>query len=223
MKKLGNVTWTVDHSVFDSKMREFLAKTRNASKPFKRWALITGRAIEADWQKMTFSHLYSVSGFAGGKNFRGNISWRPVRPMYGRLTDGVSVPPWGGVTRIAAGFTIDASSVEKRRAIKVKATRVFGKVSGRKRPSGKRVKPNDVVGQDTRNMIKQFTRNPQLHANKRGISMVTNVKYAHHQNNLRQFNALTDGDKLRLVEELKLWFIESIDGFNKRKAARLAT
>jgi len=197
VKTLGNVTWTVDRSQFDKKQRRFLDGVKNASKPLKRWAVATGTVIAKDWDKMKYGRLYSVTGFMARQEFREGVKWRPVRPMYGRITDGAVIPPWGG-TKLLNGV---------------------GKVKGRKRPSGKRVKPGDVVGKDTGNMIKQFTRNPILHASKRAISLMTNVGYAVHQNNLRQFNKLVPGDKTRLIDELKLWMDSLATEWNKRRAA----
>jgi len=201
VKTLGNVTWTVDRSQFDKKQRRLLSSIKDASKPLSAWAELTGAEIARDWDKMTGSKLWGRSAM-----FRGVEMWKALKPKYVRK-DGTRVPPWGGA---AARVALKKDGTPRKRQPKVKAS---------KRPSGARWKAGDVVGRDTDNMWKQFTRNPRLHSSKRAISLMTNTKYAFHQNNLRQFNVLTGGDKERLVVQLKRWLDGLTADWNKSHAA----
>lgn len=238
----GNVSWTVDTSVFDKKQRRFLEGVKNASKPLKRWAVRFGTILLRALDKMTYGRLYSVFGRGAGITFREGIRWAHVGPQYKRKTDGVIVPPWGGVPRIRAGVQQKGQNVnyqQNRITNAIRATpgskiwgryvrfdkykgkyveRVFGNVRGIQRPSGVRVKPGHVVGHDTGSMFNQFVRNPKLSPDKRSITLSTNKKQAERFNEKRPFNKLIQSDKEMLIEELQLWMDALAAEWNKRAA-----
>lgn len=198
------VTISVNTSVLKKTEREILAKTKSVAAPLKAWAVETGKDIALSWNKMTFGHLYSVTGFMASKEFRPGIKWRGVRPMYGRLTDGAVIPPWGGTPRLDGA----------------------GQVKGRKRPSGKRVTQDSLVGSDTNKMRREFTGRAVLEADtatrRLSVKLVTNRKYAAYQNRLRPFNKPTQGDRDRLVRIMREWLAKIAEAINARKARRAA-
>ena len=152
-------------------LRAMARKVKNWERPLRVWAVETGRDINEAWDKMTYRSLYS-----GPKMFRGVVMWDRLKPQYVRK-DGTVVPPWGGVKRVIGK----------------------GRVLGRLRSNSKtRVKPTSIVGKDTGNMARQFTGEGVLSADKRSISLVTNVEYAEEQNRLRHFAVLGDKDVKRL-------------------------
>jgi hypothetical protein len=79
------------------------------------------------------------------------------------------------------------------------------KAIGRKRPSGAKLTGGDVVGKDTHQMANAFTEAPVLSSDKRSISLVTNLRYAVHQNNLRQYNEPTEEDNQNLSRHFVGW------------------
>jgi len=111
-----------------------------------------------------------------GGTYRG-VTWKYFAPQYRRKTDGVLVPAAGGVPKIHGK----------------------GQVKGRKRPSGKRVKPGDSVMQDNnvlrpraalvvRMSPKKLTLGPQ------------GVLYAGFQHRLRPFLFFTPKDAQEAVK-----------------------
>jgi hypothetical protein len=97
-----------------------LINNRKVLERFRRWWV--GK-VHAAW----------VAVKAPGGIFRG-VKWEGMKPQYTRKTDGVTVPAWGGVPRVAKGYGL------KRKG---------GNVKGRLRPSGQRVKQTSVMMQDT--------------------------------------------------------------------------
>ena len=88
-----------------------------------------------------------------GGSYRGVI-WRYFAPQYVRK-DGTVVPAWGGVPRAQRGWR-KARDPRLGRAGAVstgeRMARITGKVSGRRRPSGRRIKYGDSILQDTGTM-----------------------------------------------------------------------
>ena len=195
MKTYGNsvMTCTVDTSGFTRVERKLLASVRNPSKPLKVAINEIRAAISKAWRTMTYRKLYSVTGFMASVEFRPGIKWKPVRPMYGRITDATPVDPMGQTQRLDG----------------------TGNVQGRLRPSGTRVKPDRIVGQDTKAMSRDFTSNVHISADKRTVSLITNVEYAKEQNALRQFNKITTGDRKRVVVIVKEWLGELAKRINR--------
>lgn len=77
-------------------------------------------AVKAD-----MGRSWTNNGRATGGTVR-NADWKPFNPQYTRK-DGTEVPAWGGVPKVNGR----------------------GNVKGKKRPSGKRVTLQSVIGQDT--------------------------------------------------------------------------
>lgn len=116
----------------------------------------------------TFSQLRS-GGF-----YRG-VFWGYFADQYTRKTDGVTVPAWGGVSKVHGS----------------------GSVKGRKRPSGARVSPGDAIVQDTMLLRGQaavvLTMKPDF------LRMGTNLSYAKYQARKRPFLFFTSQDAVQLV------------------------
>jgi len=109
------------------------------------------------WWKLRVAEAWANVKATGG-NFRG-VAWPAMQPQYTRKTDGVTVPAWGGVPRLARGwrkFRIEGKPGRRgtRNAagdpIRMRST--TGNVSGKLRPSGQRVKQSSTMMQDTGNM-----------------------------------------------------------------------
>jgi phage gpG-like protein len=80
-------------------------------------------------------HLRQVSRTFQVQGARdGAPAWKPFSDQYTRVTDGVTVPAWGGVPKI----------------------RGKGLVKGRKRPSGKRITEQSKLLQDTGHLKNSF-------------------------------------------------------------------
>lgn len=84
---------------------------------------------------------------AGGGSMRGH-SWAPMAPQYTRK-DGTVVPAWGGVPRVREGFRKRVKGPERGKSTGERMSNVSGTVSGRRRPSGKRVTQTSVINMDT--------------------------------------------------------------------------
>jgi hypothetical protein len=150
----------------------------------------------------------------GGTN-RG-VTWAYFKtPVYVRKTDGVAVPPWGGVPRLAAsrayqgtaGWRLSVlgsfsnrnrnsgSSIVRDRRSTVKERTVRGHL----RPSGKRLKEGDSILQDTRRLLTSLTSVSGMGAiRERGpleMRFGTAVAYAEVHNRTRPFLFFTNGDR----------------------------
>ena len=150
----------------------------------------------------------------GGTN-RG-ATWRYFKtPVYVRKTDGVAVPPWGGVPRLArqeqhrgtSGWRMSVlgsfsdrargsgSSIRRDR----RSTLNEDTVRGRLRGSGKRLAEGDPILQDTRRLLMSVTSAAGTGSiRERGpLSMRfgTTVSYAQAQDRHRPFLFFTTGDR----------------------------
>jgi len=110
-----------------------------------------------------------------GGTYRG-VSWDYFAPQYTRKTDGVTVPAWGGVSKVHGS----------------------GNVKGRKRASGARVKVGDSVVQDLGTLranaalVLQMTKDRLILGN-------PNLSYAAEQAEMRPFLFFTPKDAKELV------------------------
>jgi len=140
------------------------------------------------WESMKYLNLNT-----GAVSFRGETMWMASPDQYTRKTDGVTVPPWGGVPRIAPGW-----SGGKR------MKKVTGVVQGRGRPSGARVTPNSTMMVDTGRMRGGFL-TPRFENN--GFRVLFEVpddaqSYARVQNAWRRFVFMASVDIQALRDRL---------------------
>ena len=160
----------------------------------------------------TYDHF---SALGQGGTHRG-VTWKYFQnPVYVRKTDGVAVPPWGGVPRLArlkqyrgtTGFRAselgsfsnrnrDSGSSIRR---EVRSTLGEKTVRGRLRASGKRLKEGDQILRDTNSML-QSVSNAIGRGGIRDIGPVemlfgTMVPYAEVQNRTRPFLFFTEDDR----------------------------
>lgn len=169
---------TVDKSQLDARLNEVARKISDVRPVLTHWATEEGAERGKKWNEMDFGRLYASAAL-----FLGEIPWRKVPPMRVRKNGG-PVPPFGGVPRIALGMRKVAGTM-------VKMKRITGNVLGRKRASGARLKASDIVGKDSHEMFKQFTREPRMAQDGKSIDLVTVTKYAVHQEKLRSFAGKT--------------------------------
>ncbi len=161
----------------------------------------------------TYDHF---SALGQGGTHRG-VTWAYFKsPVYVRKTDGVAVPPWGGVPRLArlkqyrgtAGFRASelgsfsnrsrgsGSSIRRE----VRSTVREATVRGRLRASGKRLKEGDQIMRDTARLVQSVSQAIGYG----GIREVgplemrfgTLVPYAEVQNRTRPFLFFTDDDRV---------------------------
>lgn len=160
----------------------------------------------------TYDHF---SALGQGGTHRG-VTWKYFKtPVYVRKTDGVAVPPWGGVPRLArlkqyrgtAGFRASelgsfsnrnrgsGSSIRRE----VRSTVREATVRGRLRGSGKRLAEGDQIERDTGRML-QSVANAIGRESIRDVGPVemrfgTMVPYAEVQNRTRPFLFFTEDDR----------------------------
>jgi hypothetical protein len=205
------------------------------TEPLTAWGSYFARATADEWAE----HLYR-SDYRHPTSFRGAAVWPGVPPQYTRKTDGVSVPPWGGVRRIKQGYKRIGSNfvratptgpVIPTTKLVVRHEKVFGLVQGRLQPSGygalgsdaNRVTPGTVIGFDTGRMINEFTafrngyRAGVIGADKRSITLSTMVKYA------AQFNRRRHIDRVIPADVKKAQEFASAHIVRKLKAARIGS
>lgn len=150
----------------------------------------------------------------GGTN-RG-VSWLYYKtPVYVRKTDGVAVPPWGGVPRLAAsrehrgtaGWRMSVlgsfsnrsrdrgSSIRRGRRSTVNEPLVRGRL----RASGKRLAEGDAILQDTRDLLISVTtalgRNGIRQIGPLEMRFGTQLDYAERVNQKRPFLFFTNADR----------------------------
>lgn len=160
----------------------------------------------------TYDHF---SALGQGGTHRG-VTWKYFKnPVYVRKTDGVAVPPWGGVPRLArlkqyrgtAGFRFsELGSFSNRNrdrgsSIRREVRSTLGEktVRGRLRASGKRLKEGDQILRDTDELVRSVS-NAISRGGIRDIGPVemlfgTMVSYAEKQNKLRPFLFFTEDDR----------------------------
>jgi len=188
------------------------------TEPLVEWGTYFARATADEWA----DHKYR-DDYRKPSSFRGSAVWPGVPPQYTRKTDGVSVPPWGGVPRIRQGYkrigsnfvrTSPTGPVTPTTKLVTRFKKVFGMVQGRLQPSGygalgsdaHRVTPGTVIGFDTGRMINEFTafRNGYkagtVSPDKRSITLSTSVKYAAEFNKRRHFDKVNAEDAKKAQE-----------------------
>ena len=137
-------------------------------------------------------------GRHGGAIGRGGISWSYFRPQYTRSSDGVTVPAWGGVPKVAAGYS--AYKVKGGKTKSGKSRKTGGKnVRGRMRPSGARVKSGDSIMQDTGTMRARAALVQALKKNTLSLGP-QGVTYAAAQNEARPFLFFEPNDAKALIK-----------------------
>ena len=179
---------TIDTSVLMARLKAAKTHVKKWTPAMSEWGGGTGARKRKDWSAMTYGRLYASAQYFE-RSVQGSV-WRKVSPQYTRKTDGAVIPPWGGVKRIERGYEHVASDIKTKRAVYGRASKVRGTVAGRKRPSGQRVKPTSIVGQDTGKMMREFTTRYLVAADTRSVKLYTVVDYADAQNELRPFNLL---------------------------------
>jgi hypothetical protein len=160
----------------------------------------------------TYDHF---SALGQGGTHRG-VTWAYFKtPVYVRKTDGVAVPPWGGVPRLArrreyrgtAGFRASKLGSFSNRARgsgssirrEVRSTLGEATVRGRLRGSGKRLAEGDQILRDTARLVQSVSQA----IGRDGIRDIgpvemrfgTAVPYAEAQNRTRPFLFFTDDDR----------------------------
>lgn len=111
------------------------------------------------------------AGVAGGKDLVRGITWRRFTDQYRRF-DGTVVPAWGGTPRVDG----------------------MGLVKARMRASGKRLKPQSLLAQDTGRLRRQAATGV-VRVTPTSLTFGPNIEYAEAQNNLRPFLILTESDQ----------------------------
>lgn len=147
-------------------------------------ALSTGRAVFKEFA-LYMRHVTDTTFIRNrhGGSYRG-VSWDYFAPQYTRKTDGVTVPAWGGVAKIKAGYSkYTKAGKEKNKGL----SKTRGKnVLGRRRPSGARIKQGDSVMQDSGTLRARAALTLALGENKIELGP-QGVKYAGEQQALRPF------------------------------------
>lgn len=160
----------------------------------------------------TYDHF---SALGQGGTHRG-VTWKYFKnPVYVRKTDGVAVPPWGGVPRLArrreyrgtAGFraselgSFSNRNRDRGSSIRREVRSTLGEktVRGRLRASGKRLKEGDQVMRDTDELVRSVA-NAIGRGGIRDVGPVemrfgTMVPYAEVQNRTRPFLFFTEDDR----------------------------
>jgi hypothetical protein len=146
---------TMSLEVNDGKVKAMLAGAAAASfDPTRAW-LEVARYMAVQTSAM-FAHIHSVET---GGTYRG-VTWKRMADQYTRKTGRQVVPAWGGVPRIHAGWRKGKTNDAARpglRSTGERMSQVRGVVSGRLRPSGKRVKRSSALMQDSMQMRKTAT------------------------------------------------------------------
>jgi hypothetical protein len=169
----------LDHSVnfreLDQRERRWILKMKDIKKPLYNWILGVAYRIGQAWN-ITYQQLFS-----GSVTFRGESTWGSVRPMYTRITDGMAVPPWGGVSKLHGG----------------------GAVLGRLRRSGQRVSPSSVFGADTSELRSSFLTGIVFGYGGFSVKLTTHLMKAFHFNNRAPFAFLNHVDKREFNAEME--------------------
>lgn len=179
----------VDDGGLNTTIRALVNGSGNFRRPLSQWvAYMNGQTIS------TFNALRT------GGTYRG-VTWPYFKPQYTRKTDGVTVPAWGGVPTIGRNSWISQRAREKRgEPAKVRE----GRVKGRKRPSGKRLKQGDALMQDTCTLLRSITSNPDIRETSDVmIKWGSRLHYAEKQQKLRRYFFATDRDK-EILEKMIL-------------------
>lgn len=164
------------------------------------------REFQTYMGNVTIEHFQALR--LGGAH-RG-VTWPYFSPQYTRKTDGVTVPAWGGVPTIGRNSWINQRAREKR-GEKVKVRE--GRVKGRKRPSGKRIKQGDSVLQDTRRLLRSVSTAPDYQlATTTSLTWGTRLHYAEKQHKRRPFLFFTEADVTKLESLIAKYILRGNDG-----------
>jgi hypothetical protein len=122
-----------------------------------------------------------------GGNFFGQV-WEAMKPQYTRK-DGTVVPAWGGVPRVSKGWKKGRVGTKSgQRSVGSLIKNRGGNVSGKMRPSGRRVAQTSVMMQDTGTMKRDVLASPiSVEARRMVIGPKGNVVYAEKQDEMRPF------------------------------------
>lgn len=198
------LTTTASFDDLNQKSNAWLRALQGFQKPMRQWIVSVGLGIMRAWN-ITYQDLYN-----GSMPFRGEAQWGAIPPQYTRITDGVVVPPWGGVRRIRGEVYHSASVIATGQKIYARATEVYGNVKGRLRGSGKRVTPSSVVGADTGQMRRDFVSNPVFSSDGRAIRLVSTLKKAVYFNARRPFAFLTQIDVRNFRNRMAEWLGDTV-------------
>ena len=188
----------------DRTVREIM----DASKPFRAffswWARLRGEA----WSAVK----------ASGGTFMGR-RWPAMKAQYTRRTDGVTVPAWGGVPRIRAGSRKRTIAPKRGIGWGESMTSVRGVVSGRLRPSGRRVKQTSIMMQDTGSMRNAILAAP-VHVGRDRLVIGPRrggigSEYAAHQDEMRPVVFWAGGDEPQCHRMIDAYADGLIAGFNR--------
>jgi len=183
----------------------WLRELAGFQKPMRRWILGVAQRIFQAWNPITFGLLST-----GSMTFRQEAQWGAIPPQYTRVTDGVTVPAWGGVPRIRPGWHHVASVIATGKKIFGRYTEVFGTVSGKLRGSGKRVQRGSIVGADTGDLRRSFLSNPVFSSDGRAVRLISYLKKAAAFNKRRPFAFLNTGDIRAFSDEMRAWIGDSV-------------
>lgn len=186
----GAISYSIDTSVVDRKFRKLAREVKDASRPLKAFAVGFEFRKAQAW-KVTFGKAW------GGIARFQDVFWKPPAPLYVRK-DGNRIPPWGGVPKKHGS----------------------GKVKGRKRPSGSRVKRSDVLMQDTGHMRSGFLLG-KIAPNRRSVVFDFRERYGKIQNRMRKFAFFTAKDRSEFRRIMNDWLRALAAAMNRR--ARRAT
>lgn len=198
------LTTSASFDDLNRKSNAWLRALTGFQKPMRQWIMGVALAIQRAW-KITYQDLYN-----GSMPFRGEAQWGAVPPQYTRITDGVAVPPWGGVKRIRGEILHFASVIATGKKLYRRAEKVYGNVKGRLRASGKRITRSSVVGADTGQMRRDFVSNPVFSSDGRAIRLVSTLKRAEYFNAARPFAFLTQIDVRDFRNRMAAWLGETV-------------
>lgn len=138
----------VDTRQLDAALARFGERAADGRTPLKRfYAVFKARCPQAIGQ------VRATGGMYRGKAFP------KLADQYTRKTDGVTVPAWGGVPRVAKGFRKATKwSDTQRRGVSTgeRMAKVGGNVSGRLRGDGQRVKASSPQMNATGRLLKRL-------------------------------------------------------------------
>jgi hypothetical protein len=171
---------------------------RNPGRILTRWLQQVAVSIHSAMSSITWQE-----NFDGPVNFRDVAEWPKAKPLYVRK-DGKVIPPWGGVPRVSAGWK------KMKGGAMARHSKVTGNVRGRKRPSGARIKPEDIMMEDTQHMIREFTDDVKLSPDHKMGWLGTARTYARRQASRRPWERATPRDRAALVEIAEQEFAKEI-------------
>lgn len=167
-------------------LRDFAKRGSDGTQPFRWfhawWILEVGKA----WGKID-----KAGGF-----FRGRM-WSGMKARYTRATDGVTVYPWGGVSKAKGRGKVKGAKVGKTKGVRMKRT--------------------DILMQDTRNMAKSITGPPVQLTKEKLVVGPTGVseKYADVQDAMRPVVFWAPEDEPKMMAFFRKFIDQEIARFNR--------